>query len=72
MASNELRVGDRVYVVSHGPFRGLRGTIHKVHCIDQMKEDTLFLFYQVALEGTHIKEPIWIRDEEIVSVYQEF
>jgi hypothetical protein len=70
MEVNKLTIGDRVCVVSYGPFRGLRGTIRKVHSIDNIVEDEIkFLFYQVALEGSYIKEPVWLQDEEVLPVY---
>lgn len=67
MELNKLTIGDRVCVVSYGPFRGLRGTVRKVHFIDSLEEDEIeFLFYQIDLEGSYIKEPVWLQGEEVL------
>ncbi len=71
MAPPELKIGDKVRVVSYGPFRGLKGTIRRINCIDKSGDDALFLFYQVDLEGAYITEPIWIQNEEITPIFQE-
>ncbi|HZR41117.1 MAG TPA: hypothetical protein VFB12_13420 [Ktedonobacteraceae bacterium] len=71
MEANKLTVGDRVYVVCYGPFRGLRGTIRKVHSIDKLEEnETDFLFYQVDLEGAYIREPVWFQNEEVLPLVE--
>jgi hypothetical protein len=64
MGINVLPTGSRVYVTSYSPFRGLRGTIHTVHTIPTEGEEP-FCFYQVALEGTSIQEPVWFEYNEI-------
>ena len=55
--------GSRVRVISYSPFRGLKGTIRSVHRIAPLEEP--FCFYQIALEGAQIKEPIWFAYEEV-------
>jgi len=55
--------GSRVRVVSYSPFRGLKGTIRIVHRIAPLDEP--FCFYQIELEGAHVKEPIWFAYEEV-------
>ena len=62
MESDGDLVGSRVRVVSYGPFRGLRGTIQTVHCLPPVEEP--LCFYQIALEGTRVKEAMGFRDEE--------
>jgi hypothetical protein len=63
MSSEPLRVGDRVRVLCYGPFRGLEGTIRKVDMIP-VTDDTR-CFYQVALEGSSLREPVWFEDDEV-------
>ena len=58
-----LRVGDRVRVLCYGPFRGLEGTVRRVHMMP-VPDDTR-CFYQVALEGSYIREPVWFEDDEV-------
>ena len=66
MESDVLSVGSRVQVLSHGPFRGLRGTIRTVDTISPGSEDEEpFCFYKISLEGTQVKEPIWFSSEEV-------
>ncbi len=55
--------GSRVQIISYGPFRGLRGTIRTAHCLLGI-EDPL-CFYQVVLEGSYIREPIWFECDEV-------
>ena len=55
--------GSRVRVVSYSPFRGLKGTVRTVHSISPLEEQ--FCFYQIALEGAQVKEPIWFSYEEV-------
>jgi hypothetical protein len=57
-------VGSRVRITSYSPFRGLKGTIRTVHCLPPGEEEP-FCFYQIALEGTSIGEPIWFEDGEV-------
>ncbi len=64
-----FREGDLVCVISYSPFKGLRGTIRKVHQItDAGDNEAPFLCYQVALEHASVKEPGWFQAEEIVSI----
>lgn len=66
---NVLPVGSRVRVTGSGPFRGLRGSIRTVDLILPHEEgEEPFCFYQIALEGTHIKEPIWFACDEVELV----
>jgi len=62
--TNILPVGSLVEVTSYGPFRGLKGTVQVVNTIADETEE-LFCFYLVALEGTHIQEPIWFEHHEV-------
>ena len=64
MQTNVLPVGSLVDVTSYGPFRGLKGTVQMVNTIADEAEE-LFCFYLVALEGTHIQEPIWFEHDEV-------
>jgi len=57
--------GSRVRVVSYSPFRGLKGTIRIVNAIPHPDIDEPFCFYQIELEGTQLKEPIWFQHDEI-------
>ena len=59
--------GSPVQVTSYSPFRGLNGTIHTVDTISDDREEP-FCLYLVALEGTHIKEPIWFENDEVELV----
>jgi hypothetical protein len=67
MAYHIYPVGSRVRVTSYSPFRGLRGTIRSVDAITVDLEEP-FCFYLVALEGTHIREPIWFEYHEVEEV----
>jgi len=62
-----FQTGSRVLVTSYGPFRGLRGTIQTVDTI-AADLDEPFCFYQIALEGAHIQEPIWFEWNEVELV----
>jgi len=69
VGGNVLPIGSRVRVTSSGPFRGLRGTIRTVDLILPHEEgEEPFCFYQITLEGAHIKEPIWFACDEVESV----
>ena len=64
-----LPIGSRVCVTSYSPFRGLRGTIRTVDLILPHEEgEEPFCFYQITLEGAHIKEPIWFACDEVELV----
>lgn len=56
--------GNRVRVTSHGPFRGLKGTIRQVDSIVDDMEDP-FCFYLVELERASIAEAIWFEYHEV-------
>jgi hypothetical protein len=60
-------MGSRVRVINYSPFRGLRGTIRAVHRI-AADLDEPSCFYLVALEGVHIKEPMWFEYHEVELV----
>ncbi len=53
-----------VQVTSYSPFRGLRGTVKVVDTISE-GDDVPFCFYLIALEGTHMKEPMWFECDEV-------
>lgn len=67
MMDNVLRIGERIRIVSYGPFRGLRGTIGTVNTISSGSDKPL-CFYLVKLEGAHIQEPIWFECDEVEVV----
>lgn len=56
--------GNRVRVTSHGPFRGLNGTIRQVDSIVDDLEDP-FCFYLIELERASIAEAIWFEYHEV-------
>jgi hypothetical protein len=58
-----IQVGERVQVISYGPFRGLRGTVQVVDIIDI--PDDLHCFYLVTLEGAYTREPVWFEYDEV-------
>lgn len=62
--SNLFPFGDRVRVTSHGPFRGLNGTIRQVDTIVDDQEEP-FCFYLIALERTTVSEAIWFEYHEV-------
>lgn len=64
---NVFRVDTRVRVTSYGPFRGLTGTIRTVDLISADFEEP-FCFYQITLDGTYIREPIWFEYHEVELV----
>jgi hypothetical protein len=67
MQNNLFLVGSRVQVISYGPFRGLKGTILMVDTITiDLKEP--FCFYLIALEGAHIREPVWFKYDEVEPI----
>ena len=61
---NVLPPGSLVWITSYSPFRGHRGIIRRVDTISDDVEEP-FCFYLVALEGTHIKEPLWFEYDEV-------
>lgn len=56
--------GNRVRITSHGPFRGLNGTIRQVDSIVDDLEDP-FCFYLIELERASITEAIWFEYHEV-------
>ena len=60
-----LEVGDRVHVISYGPFRGLKGSVKKVHDITIPNAEELFCFYYIELEATQIGSPVWFQNSEV-------
>jgi hypothetical protein len=67
MENNLFLVGSRIRVISYGPFRGLRGTILRVDAITANLEEP-YCFYLIALEGAHIKEPVWFEYDEVEPI----
>jgi hypothetical protein len=67
MECDVFSIGSRVYIVSYGPFRGLRGTIRTIHRIPPIEEP--FSFYQIELEGTYVKEAMWFEYQEVELLY---
>ena len=67
MGYSVFQVGSRVRVTSYSPFRGLRGTIRAIDMI-AADLDEPFCFYQIALEGAYIQEPIWFECDEVELV----
>ena len=72
MSSELLAIGDKVRIVSYGPFRGLKGMIRKVNTITHGDEsndsENDLLFYQIDLEGAYIKVPVWFEGDEIAPL----
>lgn len=65
MGDTVFPVGTRVQVISYSPFRGLKGTIRTVNTFSDDLDEEPFCFYQIALEGAYIKEPIWFECDEV-------
>lgn len=66
MGVNVFPIGSWVRVISYGPFRGLRGTIRSVNTISSPDlDEEPFCFYLIALEGTHLPEPVWFEYDEV-------
>src|ERR1700730_6519771 len=62
-----LPFGNQVRITSHGPFRGLNGTILQIDTIiDDLEEP--FCFYLIALEKTSMAEAIWFEYHEVEFV----
>ena len=59
---NVFPAGSGVRIMSYGPFRGLRGTIHTIFSPDPQEP---LCFYLVALEGAQLKEPVWFEYDEL-------
>ncbi len=69
MEYDVFAVGNRVCVISSSPFTGLRGTVRTVNTIaTDLEDDEPFCFYQIVLEGTHIREPMWFNYDEVELV----
>lgn len=62
MNSHQTASGKRVRITNYSPFRDLKGTIQRVHTIDDEAEDP-FCFYLIALDS--LREPIWFEHTEI-------
>jgi hypothetical protein len=60
-------IGSRVRVANDGPFRGRKGTILAIHMIATPGEPT-FCFYLVALDGAHLRLPLWFEYQEVALV----
>jgi hypothetical protein len=60
-------IGSRVCVANDSPFGGLKGTILAIHMIAVPAEPT-FCFYLVALDGAHLREPLWFEYHEVELV----
>ena len=54
-------------MANHSPFRGRKGIILAIHMIAAPGEPTL-CFYLVALDGTHLRIPLWFEYYEIELV----
>ncbi len=67
MEADVFPIGSRVRIANYSPFRGLKGTIRAVNMIDADLDEP-FCFYLVALEGLHIKEPVWFEYHEVELV----
>lgn len=65
MADAAFEIGNRVAIVSYGPFRGLKGTIRQLHVIADPAEDEMFCFYYVELDIAQVKEPVWFQSHEV-------
>jgi hypothetical protein len=59
--------GSRIRVTHDSPFRGRKGTILAIHMIATLGEPTL-CFYLVALDGTHLREPLWFEYQEVALI----
>ncbi len=64
MGIDVFPIGSRVQVTNYSPWRGLRGTILNIHMI-VAPDDESFCFYLVAVDGAHVKEPIWFGYTEV-------
>ena len=64
METNVFPIHSLVCITSYSPFRGLRGTVCKIHSISADPEEP-FCFYLIALEGAHITDPIWFEYDEV-------
>jgi len=60
-------IGSRIRVANDSPFRGLKGTILAIHMIATPGEPT-FCFYLVALDGAHLRIPLWFEYQEVALV----
>jgi len=67
LAEEVYPIGSRVRVAHDSPFRGRKGTILAIHMIAAPGEPTL-CFYLVALDGTHLRIPLWFEYHEVVLV----
>jgi hypothetical protein len=73
MVVDVFLAGSHVQIMSYGPFRGLRGTIRTVDTIATDREgEESFCFYNIVLEGAHVREPIWFECYEVEVVALPF
>lgn len=63
-AASPLPFGNQVRIISHGPFRGLHGTILQIdRILDDLEEP--FCFYLVSLEKTIFANALWFEHHEV-------
>jgi hypothetical protein len=62
MTTQQEASGRRVQITNYSPFRGLKGTIQRIHAIDDEAEEP-FCFYLIALDS--LRESIWFEHTEI-------
>ena len=67
LAEEVYPIGSKIRVAHDSPFRGRKGTILAIHMIATPGEPTL-RFYLVALDGTHLRIPLWFEYYEIELV----
>ena len=64
LAATPLPFGNQVRITSHGPCRGLHGTILQIdRILDDLEEP--FCFYLVALEKAIFAEALWFEHHEV-------
>jgi len=70
MGFEVFQIGDSVCITSDSIFKGLKGIVCKIHLITYTEDDEKpLLFYQVNLEHTYTREPIWFQGEEVDALY---
>ena len=67
MAEDVFPIGSRVYVTNESPFRGRKGTILAIQMIATPGKPT-FCFYLVALDGAHLRKPLWFEYQEVALI----
>lgn len=64
LAASPLPFGNQVRITSHGPFRGLHGTILQIdRILDDLEEP--FCFYLIALEDAVFADALWFEHHEV-------